>query len=182
MPAAFEEPWRTGSIEEIGLTWPEPAAYPPAELPAVPVTLANAPVVVAAGQGLGDEAGFALAERLEQRPELAGIELNVSCPNVAGGMRFATDSTALKQLVEQVRAVVQRCALITKLSPNVTDIRPLAAAAVEAGTDAVSLINTLSGMVVDVANRRAALGNVTGGLSGPSAPLPCTWSIKPGGT
>lgn len=66
LPAAFNEPWRTGQVEDTGLAWGEPAAYPPAELPTAPLTVRNAPVIVAAGRGLKDEAGFALAGRLAE--------------------------------------------------------------------------------------------------------------------
>lgn len=108
-----------------------------------------------------------LAARLGQEEGIAGLELNISCPNVAGGLDFSTDP---KMAHEVVRAVRRATALpiIPKLSPNVTDIVPIARAAVEAGADALSLINTLVGMAIDIRTRRPKLGNVTGGLSGPA--------------
>jgi len=98
----------------------------------------------------------------------AAIELNVSCPNVAaGGISFGVDQEVLRQLVLAVRQVCQ-IPLIVKLSPNVTDIRPLAIAAQEAGADGISLINTLVGMRIDLQRRQPVLSNKTGGLSGPA--------------
>lgn len=99
---------------------------------------------------------------------LAGIELNVSCPNVAQGLMFGTDAAMLREVVRAVRGVVRNGALIVKLSPNVTDIAPLAAAAIDAGADALSAINTYVGLAIDAETRRPLLGNVTGGLSGPA--------------
>jgi len=96
------------------------------------------------------------------------IELNVSCPNVKkGGIAFGTDAAELGRLVESVRKA-SSVPLITKLSPNVGDVALFARVAAEAGTDAVSLINTLVGMVIDTVTRRPKLSNITGGLSGPA--------------
>lgn len=99
---------------------------------------------------------------------LAGIELNVSCPNVADGLLFGTDAALLHKLVRAVRAVVRRRILIVKLSPNVTDPVPLARAAIDGGAHALSLINTYVGMAIDTRTRKPMLANVTGGLSGPA--------------
>lgn len=100
-------------------------------------------------------------------PGLAAIELNVSCPNVKeGGIVFGTDPHALASVVREAKAHTKK-PVIVKLSPNVTDIRVMARAAEEAGADALSLINTLLGMQIDIETRRPVLGNVTGGLSGP---------------
>jgi len=108
------------------------------------------------------------ARRLDGVPGVAGIELNVSCPNVrAGGAVFACDPRA----AADVTAAVRRCTtlpLMVKLSPNVGDIAAIAVAVEEAGADSISLINTLVGMKIDVRRRRPFLGNVTGGLSGPA--------------
>lgn len=108
-----------------------------------------------------------LAERLGQEPGLCGLELNLSCPNVAGGLDFATDPATTSRIVQRVR---QACPLplLAKLTPNITDIIPVAAAAMEAGADAVVLVNTFVGMAVDWRRRRPVLGNITGGLSGPA--------------
>ena len=96
------------------------------------------------------------------------IEINVSCPNVRdGGMVFGTDARSLARVVKQVRKQTDKV-VITKLSPNVTSITDMAKAAEDAGTDALSLINTLLGMKIDIHRQRPVLGNVTGGLSGPA--------------
>lgn len=97
------------------------------------------------------------------------IELNVSCPNVADGLVFGTDPDLLRRLVIEVRkAMVDRCKLIVKLSPNVGDITTTAGAAVDGGADILSMINTYTAMSVDVHTRRPRLANGTGGLSGPA--------------
>src|SRR5919204_5390689 len=98
---------------------------------------------------------------------LAGLELNLSCPNVSGGIDFATDPAVTRRIVRDCR---DACPLpvIAKLTPNVTDVVPVARAAAEAGADAVSLVNTYVGMAVNWRRRRSVLGNVTGGLSGPA--------------
>jgi dihydroorotate dehydrogenase (NAD+) catalytic subunit len=99
---------------------------------------------------------------------VAAYELNISCPNVrAEGRCPALSADSTFSLVKQAKATTRR-PLITKLSPNVTDIVSVALAAQEAGSDAVSLINTLLAMAVDVETRRPRLANVTGGLSGPA--------------
>lgn len=99
---------------------------------------------------------------------LDALEMNISCPNVkAGGIAFGTDPCLAGQVVAAVRGATP-LPLIVKLSPNVTDIRVLARAAQEAGADALSLINTLTGLAVDIERRRPVLANVTGGLSGPA--------------
>jgi dihydroorotate dehydrogenase (NAD+) catalytic subunit len=109
-----------------------------------------------------------LAQRLDRVPEVAGIEVNISCPNVKqGGMIFGTDPKAAYEVVNLVRDSTIK-PVIVKLSPNVTDIVEMAHACVEAGADAISLINTLTGMAVDLGKRRPVLANVTGGLSGPA--------------
>jgi dihydroorotate dehydrogenase (NAD+) catalytic subunit len=98
---------------------------------------------------------------------LAGMELNLSCPNVAGGVDFATNPEVTARVVRGVRGVCE-LPLVAKLTPNVTDITAIAQAAAEAGADAVSLVNTFVGMAIDWRRRRPILGNVTGGLSGPA--------------
>ena len=101
-------------------------------------------------------------------PVVKGIELNVSCPNVKNGLSFGTDPVRLAELVAAVRKRVSRCTLIVKLSPNVSDIALTARAAVEAGADCLSLVNTFTAMVVDIEKARPMLANATGGLSGPA--------------
>lgn len=108
----------------------------------------------------------ALAERLDV-DGVAAIELNVSCPNVKeGGIVFGTDPAAASAVVRAAKAHTKK-PVILKLSPNVTDIVLMAKAVEEAGADAVSLINTLLGMAIDIRTKKPVLGNVTGGLSGP---------------
>ncbi len=109
-----------------------------------------------------------VCRRVDAAPEIAGVELNVSCPNVADGLMFGTAPRLLRQLVLAVRPVVQRGVLIVKLSPNVTDISAMARAAIGAGADALSMVNTFLGMVIDVETRRPVLANGSGGLSGPA--------------
>lgn len=109
----------------------------------------------------------AVCERLEPLDKVAGVEINVSCPNVRqGGMAFGTTCEGVAEVTREARRAFSRT-MIVKLSPNVTDIASIACAAEAEGADSVSLINTLLGMAVDVERRRPVLSTVTGGLSGP---------------
>ena len=109
-----------------------------------------------------------LAGRLDAIPEVAGVEVNISCPNVKqGGIVFGTDPAAAAAVVEAVRERTVK-PVIVKLSPNVTDIVAMARACEDAGADALSVINTITAMAVDLKTRRPILANVTGGLSGPA--------------
>ncbi|MGI6225847.1 MAG: dihydroorotate dehydrogenase [Peptococcales bacterium] len=109
-----------------------------------------------------------LALRLDSVEGVAGLELNISCPNVkGGGMAFGTDPQTAQQVVKKVRAKT-KLPLIVKLSPNVTEITEIAKAVEDAGADAISLINTLLGMAIDVKIRKPVLANIMGGLSGPA--------------
>jgi dihydroorotate dehydrogenase (NAD+) catalytic subunit len=108
-----------------------------------------------------------LASRLDGRPGIAALELNVSCPNVSGGVDFGTSPTTCRQVVEGVRGR-SSLPMLVKLTPNVTDVTVIARAAEEGGADALSLVNTCLGMAVDWRRRRPRLGNVLGGLSGPA--------------
>jgi dihydroorotate dehydrogenase (NAD+) catalytic subunit len=108
-----------------------------------------------------------MAEKIGREAGLAGLELNLSCPNVSGGVDFATDPEVTRRVVAGVRKVCP-LPLIAKLTPNVTNIVPIAQAAADAGADAVSLVNTFVGMAIDWRKRKPILGNVTGGLSGPA--------------
>ena len=111
----------------------------------------------------------AVAEALDGVEIVRGIELNISCPNVKeGGIQFGTDPAQVRTVTAAVRSACRNNILIVKLSPNVTDIAVTAAAAVEAGADALSLINTFTAMAIDIETRRPILSNVTGGLSGPA--------------
>jgi dihydroorotate dehydrogenase (NAD+) catalytic subunit len=108
-----------------------------------------------------------LTKRIADQEGVAGIELNISCPNVAGGLDFSTDPDLAYQVVKAAREGTS-LPIIPKLSPNVTDISAIARAVTDGGADAISLINTLVGMAVDVRTRQPRIGNVTGGLSGPA--------------
>ena len=112
---------------------------------------------------------YALITRIiDNHPGIAAIELNISCPNVKqGGMQFGTDPRLVRQVVEAVKKET-RLPVIPKLSPNVSDIVSIAKAARDGGADALSMINTLMGMAVDIETRKPVLGNVFGGLSGPA--------------
>jgi dihydroorotate dehydrogenase (NAD+) catalytic subunit len=118
------------------------------------------------GDSVGEYA--AAAERLSSVEGINGLEMNISCPNKqAGWCIFGTDPRVTFEVVGAVRKATT-LPLIVKLSPNVTDITVMARAAEDAGADALSLINTLTGMAIDIRTRRPVLGNVTGGLSGPA--------------
>jgi dihydroorotate dehydrogenase (NAD+) catalytic subunit len=109
-----------------------------------------------------------VSEKVSQAGGIAAIELNVSCPNVKqGGMSFGVDPVMVHKVVSEVKRV-SAIPVICKLTPNVTDIVSIAVAAEEGGADAISLINGLLGMAIDVETRKPKLGNVTGGLSGPA--------------
>ncbi len=108
-----------------------------------------------------------VAEKLNDT-DIALYEVNVSCPNVKhGGVNFGTDASTLEQVVSEVKKVAKK-PLIVKLTPNVTSIVDMAKAAQNGGADALSLINTITGMAIDPLRRRPLLANVTGGLSGPA--------------
>ncbi len=109
-----------------------------------------------------------VAERLNEEDRVDFLEINVSCPNVKeGAIAFGTDPGRLKSITKALRAKTGK-PMIIKLSPNVTDITELAKAAESEGADALSLINTLTGMKIDIEKRKFALANRTGGLSGPA--------------
>lgn len=111
----------------------------------------------------------AVIERLTRERAIAGFELNISCPNVAkGGISFGRDPCQVAEITAAARKAAGKKVLIVKLSPNVTDISTTARAAVDAGADALSLINTFTAMVIDIETRRPVLANRTGGLSGPA--------------
>ena len=124
--------------------------------------------VIANVWGDAEDDYVAVVERIGGDRRVAAIELNVSCPNVVkGGLIFGNNPTALGALVRRVRGVTP-LPLIVKLSPNVTDITATARAAIDAGADCLSLINTFVGMAIDIERQRPILANRTGGLSGPA--------------
>lgn len=109
-----------------------------------------------------------LASKLEKRKELAGIEVNLSCPNIkGGGMVFGTDPEKVYQITKKVREIYSGY-IIVKLTPNITDITETALAAEKGGADAVAMINTLSAMKIDIDQQKPVLANTFGGLSGPA--------------
>jgi dihydroorotate dehydrogenase (NAD+) catalytic subunit len=109
-----------------------------------------------------------MAARLNDIDEIAAIEMNISCPNVKqGGIVFGTDPQCAAEVVAACRKVTAKT-MIVKLSPNVTDITVMAKACVDAGADALSMINTLTGMAIDLQRRKPVLANITGGFSGPA--------------
>lgn len=121
-----------------------------------------------------------LAKRLggvSEEKGIAGLEVNISCPNVKkGGMVWGTDAKATYKIINNIRKTTS-LPLIIKLTPNVTDIKTIAQAAEEAGADALSLINTLLGMAVDIDSRKPKLANISGGLSGPAVKPVALWMV-----
>jgi dihydroorotate dehydrogenase (NAD+) catalytic subunit len=127
----------------------------------------SVPVIVnVAGETIDDY--VAVTDKLEGVPGISGIELNISCPNVSsGGMEFGVNPQLAARVTSEVKAATT-LPVIVKLSPNVADIKEIALAVEEAGADAISLINTLKGMAIDITKRTPCLGNIVGGLSGPA--------------
>jgi dihydroorotate dehydrogenase (NAD+) catalytic subunit len=155
---------RAGLLNAIGLQNPGIKAFIDEELPKLRIL--EVPV-------MGSVAGSSIDEYVKcsalmsERDEISAIELNVSCPNVEkAGIEFGCDASTLERLVASVRPVVCGKTLIVKLTPNVTDIASIAQAAINAGADVISLINTLRGMAIDLATQKPKLGNRVGGLSG----------------
>lgn len=123
--------------------------------------------VIANVAGASLEEYVTIAEMLDGIPGIAALELNISCPNVAHGLDFGTDPVLAAEVTQ---AVSERCSLplIVKLTPNVTDIRPVAIAVAQAGAHALAIMNTLTGLAIDVEQKRPVLATTTGGLSGPA--------------
>jgi dihydroorotate dehydrogenase (NAD+) catalytic subunit len=154
----------SGMLNSVGLQNPGIDAFIRDELPYM-IQSGTRTIVNIAGTSIDDYT--AIAHKLDQLP-VDAIELNLSCPNVSTGcMLIGSDARQLGQLIREVRQVTDK-PLWAKLTPNVTSISSMAAAAQEAGADAVVLINTLLGMAVDWRSRRPVLRNNTGGLSGPA--------------
>ena len=123
----------------------------------------------------------AMAGRVAQAGAgLAGLELNLSCPNVSGGLDFATNPEVTRRIVRRCRETCPNIPMIAKLTPNVTSIVDIAKAAQDGGIDAVSCVNTFLGLAVDWRRRKPILGNGVGGLSGPAIKplaLRCVWQV-----
>jgi dihydroorotate dehydrogenase (NAD+) catalytic subunit len=162
-PRITETP--AGMLNAIGLENPGIDVFLEQHLPWL---VAHKVTVIANIAGNTVEEYAELAARLQASPGVAGIELNISCPNVKhGGMQFGTDPALVREVVQAVKARTT-IPVMPKLSPNVTDIAAMARAAWEAGADAISMINTLMGMAIDIKTSRPVLANVFGGLSGPA--------------
>ena len=169
LPRAGNRPWRTvetaaGLLNSIGLDNDGIEQFCAHHLPYLRGI--GCPVIVSVA-GANDDDFVCLAEQLDAQRGVAAIELNLSCPNVSGGVDFGTDPEMCGRVVRRVRQVTSR-PILAKLTPNVARIVPIAQAAADAGADAVTLINTLLGMSVNWKTRRPMLGNVMGGLSGPA--------------
>ncbi len=162
-PRIYETP--SGMLNSIGLENPGIKVFLEEYLP----SLNHSGVTVLANiAGNTVEEYAELAGLIDSNGGAAGIELNISCPNVKkGGQQFGTDPDTVYQVVKAVKKNT-RLPVIPKLSPNVTDIVAIARAAQEAGADALSMINTLMGMAININTRRPVLGNIFGGLSGPA--------------
>jgi len=156
---------RAGLLNAIGLANVGLARFLKEKIPFLQ-TMPTVVLVNVAGHRIEDYVQVAGA--LDEYACVAGIELNVSCPNVADGLTFGTNPDLLRQVVTAVRKVLRRAKLIVKLSPNVTDVTALARAAIDGGADALSLINTYVGLSIDAKTWRPRLANVTGGMSGPA--------------
>ena len=137
--------------------------------------------VIANVSGFSVEEYAETCRRLDEQEQVGWLEVNISCPNVhGGGMSFGTDPQAAAAVTKAVKAVTTK-PVIMKLTPNVTDIASIAHACEDAGADALSLINTIKGMRIDLNTRQPVLANVTGGLSGPAVfpiALGMVWQVS----
>jgi len=167
----------SGMLNCIGLENPGVEAFKKNILPLLKNV--DTPLIVNISAGTALEYGM-LAEKLDI-PEVAGIEVNISCPNVKeGGIVFGTDPNAAAAVTHQVKSHTKK-PVIVKLSPNVTDITIMAKAVENAGADAISLINTITGLAIDINTWKPVLGNITGGLSGPAikpVALRMVWQVS----
>jgi dihydroorotate dehydrogenase (NAD+) catalytic subunit len=166
---AGNAPWRTvetaaGMLNSIGLDNDGIEAFIAYHLPYL-VSL-GIPIIVSIA-GRTHEEFVRMTARLADQTDIAAIELNISCPNVSGGVDFGTDPNSCERLVSDCRAATST-PIVAKLTPNVTSIAAIAKGAEAGGADAISLINTCLGMAIDWRRRKPMLGNVVGGLSGPA--------------
>jgi dihydroorotate dehydrogenase (NAD+) catalytic subunit len=174
-PRTVETP--SGMLNAIGLQNPGAAAFIADKLPYL--RRFDVPVIVNLNGTCVEDYGE-LAAMFDEAEGVAAVEVNISCPNVRhGGMAFSADPRLAAAVTAQVKRHTGK-PVIVKLSPNVTSIGELAAACEWAGADAVSVINTVLGLAIDVERRRPVLGNVTGGLSGPAVrpiAVRCVWEV-----
>jgi len=162
-PRTCETP--AGMLNSIGLENPGIDSFIKNKLPFLKKLGIPIIVSIAAEDDPGEF--YILVGQLDKINEVCAIELNISCPNMQKNKLISQDAGETSALVSAVRKLTKKC-LITKLSPNVTSISDIALAAQEAGSDAVALINTLSGMSIDVYKRASKIGSWVGGLSGPA--------------
>ncbi|MDD4954137.1 MAG: dihydroorotate dehydrogenase [Candidatus Omnitrophica bacterium] len=163
MPRTCETP--AGMLNSIGLENPGLEGFISGKLPALKKI--GPPLVISISAEDDPKEFMTLARRLDTIKEVAAIELNISCPNIQRSRLVSQDAHSTYEVVKAVRKVTKKT-LITKLSPNVTDIGEIALAAERAGSDAVSLINTITGMSIDPDKRRPKIASCVGGLSGPA--------------
>jgi dihydroorotate dehydrogenase (NAD+) catalytic subunit len=162
-------PWRTietasGMLNSIGLDNDGIEAFVAHHLPYLAGL--GVPIIVSIAGRTHDEF-VRMTSRLAELAGIAAVELNISCPNVSGGVDFGTEASSCERLVADCRAATSM-PIIAKLTPNVTSVAAIAKGAEAGGADAISLINTCLGMAIDWRRRRPMLGNVLGGLSGPA--------------
>lgn len=168
-PREGNAPWRVivlpaGMLNAVGLANVGLERFVSERLPAA-TSLGTTLIGSIAGHSVEDY--VAIAAAFDAQPSLPIVELNVSCPNTADGLMFGEDPASLLGLLSEVRPVLTRTRMLVKLSPNVSDIVAMAAAAIEGGADGLSLINTITAMAIDVESRMPRLSNGRGGLSGP---------------
>ena len=176
-PRIAEAP--AGMLNAVGLQNPGVDAVIAEELPRLQKVFHKP--VIANVSGYSVEEYAEVCRRLDAEPQVGWLEVNISCPNVhGGGMSFGTDPAAAAAVTSAVKAVTNK-PVIVKLSPNVTDIVSIAKACEGAGADALSLINTVMALRIDLKTRRPILSNVTGGLSGPAVfplALRMVWQVS----
>ena len=160
---------RAGMLNAIGLANVGLEAFLAQKLPELVKLRDTGPRIIVNVAGHSVDDYVACAGTIAAEAAVDAIELNVSCPNVADGLTFGTDPVLLRELIREVRPAMRKsCRLIVKLSPNVGDITTTARAAVQGGADILSMINTYTGMAIDINTRKPRLANGTGGLSGPA--------------
>jgi dihydroorotate dehydrogenase (NAD+) catalytic subunit len=162
-PRTCETP--SGMLNSIGLENPGLNKFLKDKLPLLKKI--GVPIIISIASEDDPQEFIELARRMDKIREVAAIELNISCPNIQAHNLIAQDAKATYNLVKAVRRVTKKT-LITKLSPNITDIAEIAQAAEGAGSDALSLINTLTGMSIDIQTRKPKIAMGVGGLSGPA--------------
>jgi dihydroorotate dehydrogenase (NAD+) catalytic subunit len=182
LPRVGNPPWRSvetpsGMLNSIGLDNDGIDAFIAGHLPYL--TSLGVPIIVSIA-GHDAEEFVRMAEQLNEQAGIAALELNISCPNVSGGVDFATDCQLCETVIRGVRKVT-KLPLIAKLTPNVAKIADIAKGAEAGGADAIAAINTCLGMAIDWRKRKPLLGNIVGGLSGPAIKpiaLRCVYQIS----